>query len=203
MIEPISEMINSAVDLTWPFIIIGVIIIVPLRLLYLYQAKQKVIVYKELLLLAVIIYILSLIQIVTFEDVVNYGTNNFIPFQEMMRYELGSRLFIKNVLGNILLFIPYGIFTSFFLKVKKLWIILLMVITSSIAIEITQLSIGRVFDIDDIILNVIGGILGFSLYHGAIHFKDSLPEVLKKEWILNVISILIVIGITFLIVGVL
>ena len=34
----------------------------------------------------------------------------------------------------------------------------------SIIIELIQLKIGRAFDVDDIILNIVGGILGYYLY---------------------------------------
>ena len=37
-----------------------------------------------------------------------------IPFKEMFRYNIGSRLFVKNVLGNMLMFLPY--FLVFILK---------------------------------------------------------------------------------------
>lgn len=60
--------------------------------------------YKELLMLSMIIYVLMLFQVVTSQDVVNWSSNNFIPFKEMLRYRFGSRLFIKNVLGNLILF---------------------------------------------------------------------------------------------------
>ena len=39
-----------------------------------------------------------------------------------------------------------------------------MVLFASVSIESTQLIIGRIFDIDDIILNIIGGMLGYGIY---------------------------------------
>src|SRR5699024_1806752 len=106
-----------------------------------------------------IIYVLCLFYVVTFQDV-SWSTSNFTPFSEMFRYEIGSRLFIKNVLGNVILFLPYGFFAAYYLKLKKPWSILGLSILVSLTIETTQLLIGRVFDIDDIILNTIGGLFG-------------------------------------------
>ena len=39
-----------------------------------------------------------------------------------------------------------------------------MTLGISVIIELIQLKIGRAFDIDDIILNIVGGILGYFLY---------------------------------------
>ena len=66
-----------------------------------------------------IIYILCLFQIVTVQDTVYWSTNNFIPFKEIFRYEFGSKVFIHNIIGNIILFIPFGFFVSSILKTKK------------------------------------------------------------------------------------
>ena len=53
--------------------------------------------------------------------------------------------------------------------------------------------IGRSFDIDDIILNIIGGLLGYLLYRILNLIKDVLPNCLKKEWIYNILWLLIII----------
>ena len=39
-----------------------------------------------------------------------------------------------------------------------------MTLIVSIIIELIQLKIGRAFDVDDIILNIAGGLLGYFLY---------------------------------------
>ncbi|MBD9097984.1 hypothetical protein EGP98_00030, partial [bacterium] len=59
------------------------------------------------------IYILCLFQVVTFQDATYNTGNNLIPFKEIFRYSLGSRLFIKNVLGNVVMFMPYGFLCSY------------------------------------------------------------------------------------------
>ena len=41
----------------------------------------------------------------------------------------------------------------------------------SLTIEIVQLKIGRTFDIDDVILNTCGGMLGYSLHRLAEGIK--------------------------------
>ena len=56
------------------------------------------------------------------------------------------------------------------------------------------MNIGRSFDIDDILLNLIGGIIGHIIYILFSKFNDKLPNILKKEWVYNIIWILILIA---------
>ena len=56
-----------------------------------------------------------------------------------------------------------------------------------------QLVIGRVFDIDDILLNLFGGYLGFVIYYFAKLIWDKVPPEFKNEWILNAFAIIILI----------
>lgn len=148
-----------------PTVIICIIIAVSLRVTYLIRNKKKFHIIEEFLALTFIIYIICLFYAVTFQDIDgSWATSNFLPFREMFRYSFGSRLFIKNVLGNMLMFIPYGFFSSYFLKEKNGIIIFVLTTILSFSIEYIQLQIGRVFDIDDIILNVIGGLIGYGIY---------------------------------------
>lgn len=181
------ETVKDILDYIWPMIVIVITIIAATRIVYLFTNHKKFKLYEEIINLGFIIYILSLFYVVTFQDV-NYGQSNFTFFKEMFRYEFGSRLFIKNVLGNILLFIPLGFFISHYLKSKKIIWPLLIIFISSITIETTQLKIGRVFDVDDIILNIIGGIFGYLLYKSFNH----LPKFTKNTWFLNSLSVLLI-----------
>lgn len=177
---------------TWPTIILCTVILVSMRIVHIVKTKEKVILYKELLALLFVIYILCLFYVVTFQDV-SWSTSNFIPFQEMLRYDFGSRLFIKNVLGNMLLFIPYGFFMAYYLKLKKPYSIFILSLIVSCTIEFTQLLIGRVFDVDDILLNLIGGMIGYLLFKLLEDIKDLLPSILKKPIIYNIIILILIV----------
>ena len=183
----------------WPMILIFSVILVSIRLAYLIKNKEKIIIYKELLMLMFIIYIMCLFHVVTFQDV-NFGSSNFIIFKEIFRYEFGTFPFFKNVIGNALMFIPYGFFASYYLKAKKPVPIFILCLIASITIESTQLYIGRVFDIDDIILNVLGGLAGFYTYLGLISLVQRGPKIFKNELFLN-ISIIALIGFMLLYLG--
>ena len=185
----------------WPMLLICCVIIVSMRIVYLIKYKKPFVFYKELLGLGFIIYIICLFRVVTFQDV-SWSSSNFIPFKEMFRYEFGSKMFYRNVVGNMLMFIPYGFFTSYFLKLNKPLPIFLLTFLVSITIELTQLGIGRVFDIDDILLNLIGGLLGFLLFHISYKIKLKLPDLLQKQFIYNIIMVFILIMIVFYLTGV-
>lgn len=199
MLETFGNTIQDVIQMTWPMIVISSVVLISFRLTYLIKNKQPFILYKELLMFSFIIYTLCLFQIVTFQDKTPWTTNNFIPFKEIMRYNMGSRLFMKNVIGNLVLFLPYGLFTSLYLKNKKASLILFLTLIISVSIEVVQLAIGRVFDIDDIILNVLGGYFGFLIYKFLKRIWDKIPNLLKSTWFLNTLAIAILILIITLI----
>jgi glycopeptide antibiotics resistance protein len=96
---------------------------------------------------------------------------NFVLFQEIKRFwnyrdVLSTEAFITNLLGNIFAFSPFG-FLLPQIKKKKVGIIRVIISTFlfSFVIESCQfiLEVG-VFDIDDLFLNTIGGIIGYMMY---------------------------------------
>ena len=197
--EQVTKTIQGVIDMTWPMLLISVVVVVSLRITYLIKNREHFTLYQELLTLSFIIYILCLFQIVTFQDTVSWSSNNFIPFREIFRYHIGSRLFLKNVLGNVLLFMPFGFFSSYYLKFKKPWVILGLTLVTSFSIEVIQMSIGRVFDVDDILLNIVGGYFGYLIYSVISRIGDRAPDFFKNEIFLDAISIVILVGVIALI----
>ena len=197
MITPLDNTIKGVMEFTWPMMLISILIVSSLRIAYIVKNKQPFVFYREAFQLIFLIYILCLFQIVTFEDPSLSLTDehfNLIPFQEIGRYSIGSRLFFKNVIGNLVLFVPYGFFVGYYTKIDK-WIpAFFMILFASMSIESTQLIIGRIFDIDDIILNIIGGMLGYGVYFILQKIKERLPKVLRKNWFLNVVALIFVGG---------
>ena len=87
---------------------------------------------------------------------------NLELFKEIRRFityreQLGTFVVAANLLGNIVIFIPYGFFVSMAGRTRGLFSMFL-----SLAVETVQL-VTRVgsFDVDDILLNTIGGVLGY------------------------------------------
>ena len=56
----LSNTIQGVVDFAWPMVLISVVVIVSFRISYLIKNKEKLVLYKELLALSFIIYILCL-----------------------------------------------------------------------------------------------------------------------------------------------
>ena len=167
--------IRNVLEMTWPTLVIVVSIVVVLRLTYVFRGERKrFVLHEEIFDLLFLVYLIILWQLVTGQDLNVNGGTNFMPFREILRYDYGTLSFYKQVFGNILLFIPLGYFATSYCRIKNLGVITIVSLLSSSVIEVVQHFIGRSFDIDDIILNVVGGIIGFLLYRGLNSIKKHL-----------------------------
>ena len=186
--------IREVMFTTWPMIALTCVVLISLRVAYLIRNKKKLIFHQDLTMLMFIVYILCLFQIVTTQDVSGEHGINITLFKELTRYELGSRLFYRNVIGNIALFIPFGFFTSFYLKLEKKKFVIFLTMLVSLVIEFIQLNIGRAFDVDDIILNVVGGFLGYLIYRILDKIFGDLDGNVKG----SITLLLLLLGVVFL-----
>ena len=84
------------------------------------------------------------------------GTFNLIPFRT---FSFDSWSFMI-LLGNVIMFFPFGFFAVLLWRNISAKRILLIGVLTSLFIEFTQLFVGRSFDIDDILLNTLGVLLG-------------------------------------------
>lgn len=105
---------------------------------------------------------------------------NLIPFKtiaQLIEWWTSGYLIsfsIINFFGNIVMFVPLGcLLPCLFRSLRRLGKHTLCVAGIIIAVELIQLfTLLGVCDIDDLILNVIGGIIGFGLFHMVrIHRK--------------------------------
>lgn len=129
--------------------------------------------YLSILVKQVIIKFLPL-QIViehltfNFENQIYWRVHNFIPFKTIFYYlfsasDMSFNVRIANLAGNVIGFMPFGflvpILSRKFLNLK---VIALATFCLSLAFELTQLifRFGS-FDVDDLILNTLGGMLGY------------------------------------------
>ena len=186
----IDTTVGEVLNMTWPTLLIAVVLVVTIRIGYLLKHRDEFVFYKEVLYLCFMLYILCVFQLVTSEDLNATDGNNFILFSEIFRYQFGGRLFFKNIVGNVLLFIPYGFFACYYIDLKSFFKAFGLVFVASLSIEFTQLMIGRVFDVDDILLNVVGGMIGYAIYNVLRKIVTKF-KFLKKEMVLNIITVLI------------
>ena len=197
----VKGIIDDVFPSVWPLIAFVSAVAITLRGVYLFQGSKKVVIYKEILGLVFIIYILCLYYILTYQNT-GYGGINLTPFKEMFRYTFGSPKFIKNIVGNIILFIPFGFFTSYYLNTKKALTPVVITLVISLCAEGIQYHIGRIFDVDDILLNVFGGFLGYLLFVGFSAVRNHLPKFMKSDGFLNFLVIAIIIIIILFAMGI-
>ena len=181
--ETITSSLKEVLFDTWPMIALTCIVLISIRLTYLLKNKEKFNFGNEIMMLTFIVYILCLFQIVTSQDVSGVHGVNVTIFKELTRYQVGSRLFYRNIIGNILMFIPFGFFTSYYLKLDKKRTIFCLTLIVSIVIELIQLKIGRAFDVDDIILNMLGSLIGYFLYRLMDKIFGDLSDTIKGTFI--------------------
>ncbi len=180
LLNEIKEVLND----TWPMILLTSVVLITIRLAFIFKNKEQLHVSKELMMLTFVVYILCLFQIVTSNDVSGVHGVNITLFKELTRYQVGTRLFYRNIVGNIIMFVPFGFFTSYYLKLERKSFIFFLSVIISVVIELIQLKIGRAFDIDDILLNIIGSMLGYFLYRLIDKIFGGLSETLKGTLII-------------------
>lgn len=101
------------------------------------------------------------------------SSSNFVPFKTISTYltamftgSINIDIPIKNLLGNLVMFLPMGIYLPYYIKrLNKVGSFTLSMIVLLFVIEVTQLVTRRgSFDIDDFILNVAGALIGFGIW---------------------------------------
>jgi len=123
-------------------------------------------------------YLLLLVQILLFSRVqiflgydgqTNlYRSINIIPFHSIMQCFAASptvAFAYGNAIGNLLLFFPLGTYLTVLKKDKRTPIILMILFIASFSVEVIQGLFGLgTADIDDVILNCLGGLFGVFVY---------------------------------------
>jgi glycopeptide antibiotics resistance protein len=94
---------------------------------------------------------------------------NLVPFRSIapqLKY-ITEWWSLKNIIGNIILFIPLGFLVPLvYINSQRFYKTFLIIFLSVLLIESFQLfTMLGVFDIDDIILNCTGGIIGYFLFY--------------------------------------
>ena len=166
--------------------------------------NRKVNLGREIILFVFFIYFLCLLLLTIFKGGIitirnpfndymykEYGLSgiiNIVPIKEtittFLHSEAGLRNSVRNVIGNIIAFIPLGFFIPLlfdkFNNYKKVFKVGFL---SSLAIEITQIFVGsNVCDIDDIIYNTLGAMVGFICFKAfeMIILKINLKEKIDR-----------------------
>ena len=189
----ITSLVMKVINNIWPMLVVFIVAIVLLRFFYLQNHREKFCFYKEMSYLLSIIYIWLLFEILTMTELNSTAGMNLTPFSEILRYEFGSKMFNYNVFGNMLIFLPFGLLIGVYVQPKKIWPVIITTFFTSVVVEFVQLQIGRSFDIDDVLLNVIGGLLGYLIYIGMSAISKHLPAFFKSNVFYNLLYIVLLI----------
>lgn len=108
---------------------------------------------------------------------------NMVPFHTVRRFLkcFTWDTFLVNIVGNIVMFMPWGFgLVLLWKKNHSVWRIAMWSFLLTAFIETCQLFIGRSVDVDDLILNFIGGCLGAALYFGIRRFVPQIEELARN-----------------------
>ncbi|WP_312094845.1 VanZ family protein [Niallia sp.] len=160
--------------LNFPFILT---LVVPLWIYFRIQQhnqRQNIPFTREFILNLFFFYILTVIY-VTLEPFhftppnLNEGKMNLVPYVQILyQYKYKPPFFwMLYTLGNILLFIPFGLLLPFLYKKRFRTLVTLgLAVLCSFSIELIQFffTVDRAADIDDFILNTFGAMVGYFLF---------------------------------------
>lgn len=113
---------------------------------------------------------------------------NLTPFREIKRFiryrdVLGPEAVFLNIFGNVIAFMPYGFFVPMLVKKYRNVIeVTLYSFEFSLLVETLQLifKIGS-FDVDDLMLNTLGGFLGCIIYYLGKRIRSRYHGIRKKK----------------------
>ena len=173
------------------YMIVAIPFYIICRIIFIKKKRKHVKILHEIVLASFILYIVGLasqtiipqwdIGIISDTGKFYFNVNitndiaqvNLIPFKTLYQYlfqtnanvDSWSVVSLLNITGNILLFSPIGFFVPLFWgNWRSFRKILLLGLAVTCFIEVIQLFIGRSTDIDDVILNTIGVMIGYGIF---------------------------------------
>ncbi|MGM0875074.1 MAG: VanZ family protein [Bacillota bacterium] len=128
--------------------------------------------YTRLFLLTCLLAYLFLLSYLLFfsqyrHSVEGFLTYNLVPFKTIVGYfsTLDGLSITDQFIGNVLAFVPFGFLLPLIVsRLGSFTFMLGSTFVFSLLVEITQLQLQvGVFDVDDLFLNTLGGVIGFLL----------------------------------------
>lgn len=127
-------------------------------------------------------------QLIPFDFVFDFLKNSSLDIRNPATYlKALKESYFYVPLFNIFLTLPFGIFLRYYFKCNKKQVIIFSFLLS-LFFELTQLS-GlyfiyprgyRLFDVDDLILNTLGGLFGYFLSRLVTHFIPQMDKINEK-----------------------
>lgn len=181
----------SIILTTIPYVLLPLLIYTIVRICYLRTLKKAVIVKRELLYAFTVAYIGFVLKLtivpewsfhrdINTQELIFYSgigphlPINLVPFRNVFSFLLGNvdvnqndifMIASLNLAGGILILSPIGyLLPSMFPRVNSWRVVISVGIGCALIIETIQFFIGRVADIDDILLSVVGISGGYWIY---------------------------------------
>ena len=155
------------------FVLLPVMVILFYTLFRQYRLRKKILIFTYAAYLSVVFTAVGIPAINTLTFNAEF---NWIPIIDIINSPLE---YMKNTVLNILLFVPLGILLSAiweeYASLKKVFLIGL---GFSLMIEILQIFTFRLTDIDDLLTNTVGAILGYGLLN--LYYKK-FPKKSSKQ----------------------
>ncbi len=163
-------------------VLVSIIIVSPfflgwlgIRLRFLHKSNKQIVMKRELKFSLFVFYFLLLYQVTVFRFGLTYsgklikpliGVNVHLLTETIKIFHGSITVFLYNVIGNMVWFIPLGMMLpALFFRWQSLKKIALTGFCVSLSIEVLQFLFHTgVSDIDDVLFNVMGAIVGFLLY---------------------------------------
>lgn len=121
---------------------------------------------------------------------------NMIPFNTIIEFFTSENIDVgralANIGGNIAIFVPFGVFLAYVAHRRPFHISLLWLLLTSLTLETIQyvFALGS-SDIDDILLNFVGGAIGIGMYKW---FYKSTPS--RNQFLMSLIGFFLVTGLS-------
>ncbi|WP_435016521.1 VanZ family protein [Tundrisphaera sp. TA3] len=125
--------------------------------------------FKRFAAVVLVVYLAVLCRLTLFMFLQPVARPNFIPLRTI-RFDLarGGEPFVVNILGNLGVFLPMGFLVPILWPRRSGSMLTRVAAASfglSLLIEVLQyLSGRRIADVDDLLLNTLGGMLGYGLW---------------------------------------
>lgn len=190
-------MINNLISIIknfWPMLLVFLIVMIIIVFFKFRNSKAEFVFHKEFFYILFILYTLLLYDLVKC-SLIKGDTINLVPFRDIIKSSLTLKSFFDKTLLSFLIFIPFGYYSTFYCKIKTVKENLFIGLVSSLTILLVILKIYGIFNIDNLIMNVLGTFVGFLLYVGLAAIRKHLPNFFQKDIFYNFICLLIIIGI--------
>lgn len=135
--------------------------------------------FLSILLYVVFAIYLLFLAVILFRSYTGIPVWNLYPLRTIVEYVSGfdyvtgrshgmlENAALANLLGNVAIFLPLGVYVALFRKNGSLWKTTAVVAAVSLALELLQVATRTGSgDVDDMLLNALGGLLGALLYRG-------------------------------------